>query len=89
MSEILALSIYVASFPLEIRARNNDAVLAMAHHPFGGDTTKLSVDIDRWRRRVGSHGIFFSAEISRKTVEISAMIRRTSTGTLTNRRWRP
>ena len=55
------------------------ALLAMAADPFSGDTIKLEGESNRWRRRVGSYRIFFSVDGTSRKVEVSAIVRRTST----------
>jgi len=51
----------------------------MAEDPFTGDVLKLEGKTNRWRRRVGSYRIFFVVDTVAKTVEVSAVVRRTST----------
>jgi len=51
----------------------------MAADPFSGDIIKIEGESNRWRRRVGSYRIFFSVEAASRTVDVSAIVRRTST----------
>jgi mRNA-degrading endonuclease RelE of RelBE toxin-antitoxin system len=51
----------------------------MAEDPFAGDVLKLEGKGNRWRRRVGNYRIFFTVRAAAKTVEVSALVRRTST----------
>jgi mRNA-degrading endonuclease RelE of RelBE toxin-antitoxin system len=51
----------------------------MATDPFAGDVLKLEGGGNRWRRRVGNFRIFFSPDATKKTVDVSAIERRTST----------
>jgi mRNA-degrading endonuclease RelE of RelBE toxin-antitoxin system len=69
----------VAKFPVKDQVKILAAIEAMADGPFVGDVTKLEGENRRWRRRVGNYRIFFTANTGRKTAEISAIVRRTST----------
>jgi mRNA-degrading endonuclease RelE of RelBE toxin-antitoxin system len=51
----------------------------MANDPFQGDIIRLEGDENRYRRRVGSFRIFFRVDRATRTVDISAIVRRTST----------
>jgi mRNA-degrading endonuclease RelE of RelBE toxin-antitoxin system len=51
------------------------AVQVLALDPFAGDVIKL----EGGRRRAGSYRIFFAVNANARTVEISAIVRRTST----------
>ena len=68
-----------AKFPDKDQDRIRAAVLAMREDPFFGDVIKLEGGGNRWRRRVGSYRIFFSVGQTSRTVEVSAIVRRTST----------
>ena len=69
----------VAKFPVKDQERIGVAVSAMADDPFAGDIVKLGGEGNRWRRRVGSYRIFFSVDSIEKTVDVTAIVRRTST----------
>jgi mRNA-degrading endonuclease RelE of RelBE toxin-antitoxin system len=51
----------------------------MAGDPFSGDFIKLEGRNNRWRRRVGSYRVFFRVDIADRTVDVLAIVRRTST----------
>jgi mRNA-degrading endonuclease RelE of RelBE toxin-antitoxin system len=51
----------------------------MEEDPFSGDFLKLEGGDSRWRRRVGSYRIFFSVDLTLRTVDVTAILRRTST----------
>jgi mRNA-degrading endonuclease RelE of RelBE toxin-antitoxin system len=51
----------------------------MADDPFAGDVLKLDGKRNRWRRRVGNFRIFFAVDSDSKKVDVSAIVRRTST----------
>jgi mRNA-degrading endonuclease RelE of RelBE toxin-antitoxin system len=51
----------------------------MALDPFTGDLIKLERGGHRWRRRAGSYRIFFAVDFDARKVEISAIVRRSST----------
>ena len=55
------------------------AIRAMAADPFQGDIVKLEGDENGYRRRVGSFRVFFRVDRASRTVQISAVLRRTST----------
>jgi mRNA-degrading endonuclease RelE of RelBE toxin-antitoxin system len=55
------------------------AIQAMAGGPFAGDVIKLEGGGNRWRRRVGNYRIFFALDTDKRTVDVSAIARRTST----------
>jgi mRNA interferase RelE/StbE len=55
------------------------AIRAMAADPFQGDIVKLEGDEDGYRRRVGSFRVFFRVDRASRMVQISAILRRTST----------
>ena len=69
----------VAKFPAKDQLKIGAAVQAMAADPFTGDVVKLEGRADRWRRRVGNYRIFFVADTDARTVDVSAIVRRTST----------
>ena len=69
----------VAKLPARDQERIAAALLTMVKDPFSEDVLKLEGEESRWRRRVGSYRIFFRAEAGRKTVWVSAIVRRTST----------
>ena len=69
----------VARLPAKDQEKIAAALVAMAGDPFSGDILKLEGEEGRWRRRVGSHRIFFKVDAGRKTVSVSAIVRRTST----------
>ena len=69
----------VAKFPAKDRVKISAAVQAMAGAPFAGDVVKLEGGGHRWRRRVGSYRIFFAVDTDARTVDVSAIVRRTST----------
>lgn len=69
----------VAKFPAKDQARIRAAVRAMADDPFSGDVLKLEGAGDRWRRRVGNYRIFFAVDNAVRAVDISGIVRRTST----------
>jgi mRNA-degrading endonuclease RelE of RelBE toxin-antitoxin system len=70
---------HVARFPNRDQQRIRAAVLAMRDDPFSGDVIKLEGAGSRWRRRVGNYRIFFSVDVTSRVVNISAIVRRTST----------
>jgi mRNA-degrading endonuclease RelE of RelBE toxin-antitoxin system len=69
----------VAKFPAKDQQRIGAAVAAMEEYPFSGDVLKLEGGGSRWRRRVGSYRIFFSVDLTLRTVDVTAILRRTST----------
>ena len=69
----------VAGFPAKDQVKIEAAVQAMATDPFAGDVINLEGGGNRWRCRVGSYLIFFAVDAGSRTVEISAIVRRTST----------
>jgi mRNA-degrading endonuclease RelE of RelBE toxin-antitoxin system len=69
----------VAKLPAKDQEKIGAVLLAMAKDPFSGDILKLEGEEGRWRRRVGSYRIFFRVDADRKTVWVSAIVRRTST----------
>ena len=69
----------VARLPAKDQEKIAAALVAMAGDPFSGDILKLEGEEGRWRRRVGSHRIFFKVDAGRKTVSVSAIVRRAST----------
>ncbi len=69
----------VARFPAKDQATIGAAARAMADDPFTGDVLKLEGGGSRWRRRVGSYRIFFNVDTTLKTVDVTAITRRTST----------
>jgi mRNA-degrading endonuclease RelE of RelBE toxin-antitoxin system len=68
-----------ARFPAKDQARISLAIAQMAEDPFAGDVLKLEGESNRWRRRVGNYRIFFSLDVARRDVSVSAIVRRTST----------
>ena len=68
----------VAKFPTKDQQKIGVGVGAMANDPFSGDVVKLEGGGDRWHRRVGSYRIFFNVDTSEKTVDVTAIVRRTS-----------
>jgi mRNA-degrading endonuclease RelE of RelBE toxin-antitoxin system len=69
----------VATFPAKDQVMIKAAVQVLALDPFAGDVIKLEGGRHRWRRRAGSYRIFFAVNANARTVEISAIVRRTST----------
>jgi mRNA-degrading endonuclease RelE of RelBE toxin-antitoxin system len=69
----------VAEFPVKYQDRIRAAVRAMADDPFSGDVIKLEGGGNRWRRRVGNYRIFLGVDAAARTVDVSAIARRTST----------
>jgi mRNA-degrading endonuclease RelE of RelBE toxin-antitoxin system len=69
----------VARLPAKDQEKIATALVAMARDPFFGDILKPEGEEGRWRRRVGSYRIFFKVDAGRKTVSVSAIVRRTST----------
>ncbi len=65
-------------FPAKDQDKIAAALLAMGADPFAGDVIKLEGEGNRWRRRVGSYRIFFSVDSTKRTVNVSAIARRTS-----------
>lgn len=65
--------------PAKDQARITAALQSMQTDPFGGDVVKLEGEGNRWRRRVGNYRIFFSIDIAARTVDVTAIVRRTST----------
>jgi mRNA-degrading endonuclease RelE of RelBE toxin-antitoxin system len=51
----------------------------MAVDPFSGDVLKLEGEGNRWRRRVGNYRIFFSVDMTARTVDVTGIVRRAST----------
>ncbi|MGI8741493.1 MAG: type II toxin-antitoxin system RelE family toxin [Bryobacteraceae bacterium] len=68
-----------ARFPAKDQEKIGSAVLTTADDPFTGDVLKLAGEGNRWRRRVGSYRIFFTADTAQKTVNVNAIVRRAST----------
>ncbi|HXB66959.1 MAG TPA: type II toxin-antitoxin system RelE/ParE family toxin [Candidatus Acidoferrales bacterium] len=66
-----------------IPARDLDKITtgirAMAANPFHGDIVKLEGGENGYRRRVGSFRVFFRVDRASRIVQISAILRRTST----------
>ena len=69
----------VARAPTADRLRLLTALHEMASNPFRGDVVRLQALPGHWRRRVGSWRIFFVVNTAEHTVEVSAVVRRTST----------
>ena len=69
----------VAKFPAKDQERIRVAVAAMANDPFMGDVLKLEGGGSRYRRRIGSYRIFFTVDTEAARVDVSAIVRRTST----------
>jgi len=69
----------LAKVPGKDRARLIAALESLTVDPFVGDSLKLEGATNRWRRRVGNYRIFFAVNVRSKTVEVSAVTRRTST----------
>jgi mRNA-degrading endonuclease RelE of RelBE toxin-antitoxin system len=69
----------VVKFPAKDQIKIETAVQAMALDPFTGDVLKLEGGGHRWRRRVGNYRIFFAVNANTRNVEISAIVRRSST----------
>ena len=67
-----------AKFPVKDQQRIGAAISAMADDPFAGDVIKLEGGGQRFRRRVGSYRIFFTIDTNARTVDVSAIVRRTS-----------
>ncbi|MEK7618188.1 MAG: type II toxin-antitoxin system RelE/ParE family toxin [Patescibacteria group bacterium] len=68
----------VAKFSAKDQDRIGAAVLAMGDDPFSGDIVKLEGEGDRWRRRVGNYRIFFRIDSTTRTVDVTTIVRRTS-----------
>jgi mRNA-degrading endonuclease RelE of RelBE toxin-antitoxin system len=51
----------------------------MTIDPFAGDVIKLEGSSHRYRRRVANYRIFFALDVKARTVEVSAIVRRTTT----------
>jgi len=66
-------------FPARDQEKIATAVAAMAIDPFAGDVIKLEGSSHRYRRRVGNYRIFFAIDVKARTVEVSAIVRRTTT----------
>jgi mRNA-degrading endonuclease RelE of RelBE toxin-antitoxin system len=66
-----------ARFPPHDRARLAAALDSMAGDPLSGDVRKLSDGA--FRRRVGDYRILFSIDFAGRTVNVVAILRRTST----------
>jgi mRNA-degrading endonuclease RelE of RelBE toxin-antitoxin system len=69
----------VAKFPVKDQEKIGAAVIEMTDDPFSGDSLKLHGEESRWRRRVGNYRIFFTVDSTKKTVAVTAIVRRTST----------
>lgn len=69
----------LAKLPAKDQDKIRTALLAMAADAFSGDIIKIEGESNRWRRRVGSYRIFFSVDATSRTVDVSAIVRRTST----------
>jgi mRNA-degrading endonuclease RelE of RelBE toxin-antitoxin system len=69
----------VARAPTADRLRLLTALHEMRSNPFRGDVLRLQGPPGRWRRRVGNWRIFFAVSAVERTVEVSAVVRRTST----------
>jgi mRNA-degrading endonuclease RelE of RelBE toxin-antitoxin system len=67
------------SFPLKDQVKIEAVVQAMALDPFTGDVIKWEGGGHRLRRRVGSYRMFFAVDFDARKVEISAIVRRSST----------
>jgi mRNA-degrading endonuclease RelE of RelBE toxin-antitoxin system len=65
--------------PVKDNERIAVAIRSTAADPFQGDVTKLEGGGNRYRRRVGSFRVLFQVDRATRTVEISAIVRRTST----------
>jgi mRNA interferase RelE/StbE len=68
----------VARLPAKDQVRIGAAVCSLADDPFTGDVLKLEGQGNRWRRRVGNYRVFFAVDSTSKTVDVSAIVRRTS-----------
>ena len=68
----------LATLPVKDHERIVAALGGMADDPFSGDIVKLEGEGSRWRRRVGNYRIIFSVGIATRTVDVSAISRRTS-----------
>jgi mRNA-degrading endonuclease RelE of RelBE toxin-antitoxin system len=51
----------------------------MAADPLAGDVITLEGGGQRFRRRVGSYRVFFAIDVKTRIVDVSAIVRRTST----------
>jgi len=53
--------------------------LALVDDPFSGDVLKLEAMKNRWRHRAGNYRIFLAVDTAQRAVNVSAIVRRTST----------
>lgn len=67
-----------ARFPAKDQAKIKAGIGTMADDPFIGDVLKLEGDNNRWRRRIGNYRIFFTVDTVARRVEVSAIVRRSS-----------
>jgi mRNA-degrading endonuclease RelE of RelBE toxin-antitoxin system len=66
-----------ARFPKQDRERIFEAINRMADGPFAGDIKNLGRG--EYRRRVGSHRIFYEVRREEAVVVVASVVRRTST----------
>ncbi len=69
----------VKNFPAKDQDKIGAVLVAMSDDPFSGHVIKLEGENNRWRRRVGSYRIFFAVDTAKRTVDVGAIVRRTST----------
>ena len=64
-------------FPQKDSFKIQAVIKAIPENPFAGDVLKMN-NQDLWRRRVGSYRLFFEINLSRKSIFIFHVERRTS-----------
>jgi mRNA interferase RelE/StbE len=66
-----------------IPAKDQNRILAalreMAENPFSGDIAPLKGQLTGWRRRVGNYRIFFDVYPQISLIEVTEIVRRSST----------
>jgi len=65
--------------PAKERARVEAALRSMGEDPFQGDIKRLAGQSISWRRRVGSYRILYDLHFEQRLIEVTAIVRRTST----------
>jgi len=69
----------IAHAPRPERERLQAALEAMGSDPFTGDIQRLKSERAAFRRRIGDWRIFFDVDPERRVVEVSDIMRRTTT----------
>ena len=66
-------------FPKKDFGAIKDAIRLLPQDPHAGDIQKMRGEDDTWRRRIGSHRIFFRIKAAERIILVFHVERRTST----------